>query len=120
MIAYTKMKGQLEDDVGRLGFKHTIILRPGLIVGERGDSRPAEAALRAVAGLAGSVGGGILKNFWAQDASTIARAAVSAAGKASEGKAEKDGVWVLGQADIVRLGKTEWRENDGGVSAHSE
>jgi hypothetical protein len=37
----------------------------------------------------------------------IARAAVSAGLKASEGKGEK--VWDVGQSEIVRLGRTEWK-----------
>jgi uncharacterized protein YbjT (DUF2867 family) len=41
-FAYVRMKGELEDAVKALGFKHTVILRPGLIVGGREDSRPAE------------------------------------------------------------------------------
>ena len=46
MIPYSKMKGELEDSVNALGFDHTIIVRPGLIVGGREDSRPAEFAIR--------------------------------------------------------------------------
>jgi uncharacterized protein YbjT (DUF2867 family) len=103
MIPYSKMKGELEDAVGALGFVHTIILRPGLIVGERDHSRPTEFMLRKIAGAFGTVG---LKDFWAQDADIIAKAAVAAAQKP-----EKEGVWVLGQADIVRLGRTEWKDD---------
>jgi hypothetical protein len=116
MVAYSKMKGQLEDDVEKLGFTHTIVLRPGLIVGARDDSRPAEAVLRKVANVMGSVSGGALKNFWAQDAEIIAKAAVSAAEKAEE---REPGLWVLGQADIVRLGKTEWKDADASVATAS-
>lgn len=100
-----------------------MILRPGLIVGNRrdDDSRPAEFALRKLAGWAGGVSAG-LKDFWAQDAEVIARAGLAAALKAGEGQGEgqvvkcKDGkegeskVWILEGKDIVRLGKTEWKE----------
>ncbi|EDO14770.1 hypothetical protein Kpol_312p9 [Vanderwaltozyma polyspora DSM 70294] len=34
-IAYLKMKGEIERDMIKLGFDHTIILRPGAILGER-------------------------------------------------------------------------------------
>ncbi|KAK9450349.1 uncharacterized protein V1518DRAFT_413620 [Limtongia smithiae] len=41
-IAYSRMKGELDRDVSALGFDTTIILRPGLILGERTENRPAE------------------------------------------------------------------------------
>lgn len=105
------MKGEIEEEIKKIGFERTVILRPGLIVGGREDSRPAEYAIQCVAGLAGRLGDG-LKDFWAQDASVIARAAVRAGLRTEEerkeGKGEK--VVMLGQSDIVRLGRTEWKE----------
>lgn len=102
-FAYPKMKGELEDAIKALGFKHTVILQPGLIVGGRQDSRPAEAALRGLAkGLRGLTPK--LSDFWAQDASWIARAAVTAGVQCMEGKKE-DGVWTVSMAEIVALGK---------------
>ncbi|CAA9966158.1 hypothetical protein CFE70_009555 [Pyrenophora teres f. teres 0-1] len=102
-LAYPKMKGELEDAVKALGFKHTVILRPGLIVGERTESRPAEAAIRWVAkGL-----GGLspkMTDWWAQDAGVIGRAAVEAGVRCAEGKRE-DGVWTVGMGEIVELGR---------------
>jgi uncharacterized protein YbjT (DUF2867 family) len=107
MLAYPRMKGELEEAVKQLDFEHTIILRPGLIVGEREDSRPPEFALRKIATWAGKVSAPYLKDFWAQDADVIAKAAVSAALQCHEGKVQHK-VWMLGQGDIIRLGKTEW------------
>lgn len=106
-LAYPKMKGELEEAVKRLGFEHTVILRPGLIVGHRDDSRPPEFAIRKIAGLAGRISEPWLKDFWAQDADVIAKAAVLAGLQCQEGKIQQK-VWVLGQSDIIRLGKTEW------------
>jgi len=107
-MPYSKMKGELEDAVKELGFKHTVILRPGLIVGDREDSRPPEFVIRKIASLAGALSGNRLKDFWAQDAEVIARAAVAAGVQALEGKKE-EGVWEVAQADIVRLGRIEWK-----------
>lgn len=102
-FAYSKMKGELEDAVKALGFKHTVLLRPGLIVGDRTDSRPPEAALRSLAkGLRSLTPKAT--DFWAQDASVIARAAINAGVKCIDGKRDP-GVWSLGQAEIVELGK---------------
>lgn len=106
MLAYPKMKGELEEAVKQLGFDHTVILRPGLIVGQRDDSRPPEFAFRKIATWAGMVSNS-LKDFWAQEADVIAKAAVSAALQCHEGKVQ-DKVWMLNSSDIVRLGRTEW------------
>lgn len=106
-LAYPKMKGELEDSVKELGFDHTVILRPGLIVGSREESRPAEAVVRKIAGFAGMLGHRF-KDFWAQDAEVIARAAVAGGLQALEGKATEK-VLILGQSDIIRLGRTEWK-----------
>lgn len=107
-VPYTKMKGELEDSVQALGFEHTVILRPGLIVGNREDSRPPEFVFRKIAGFMGSITSG-LKDFWAQDAEVIARAAVSAGVTALQSSEKTPKVWTLGQSDIVRLGRTEWK-----------
>lgn len=100
------MKGELEDAVIALGFDKTAILRPGLIVGGREKPRVVEQPLHYVANFFGAVSGGRLKNFWAQDAEVIARAAVRAGTDDSvwEGKDGEKRVWVMTQADIVAVG----------------
>ncbi|KAL9105812.1 MAG: hypothetical protein Q9227_009068 [Pyrenula ochraceoflavens] len=111
-FAYTRMKGELEEAVQRMGFRHVVILRPGFISngqrGARGEAGMAEMGLRRLAGVAGKVSTRWLKDGWAQDAEVIARAAVNAGVQCLEGKRKEEGVWVLGPADIVRLGRTEW------------
>ncbi|WVW86609.1 hypothetical protein I302_108662 [Kwoniella bestiolae CBS 10118] len=39
---YMRIKGQLEEDIKSMGFSKVIILRPGALLGERTESRPAE------------------------------------------------------------------------------
>ncbi|CAI6331640.1 unnamed protein product [Periconia digitata] len=102
---YNAMKGELEDKVQALGFKHTVILRPGLIMGNRKESRPAEGVIRGIAGALKMVSP-VLTNFWGQDATTIARSAIVAGVMCLEGKRE-DGVWILAQSDIVKMGAEE-------------
>lgn len=97
-FGYPKMKGKLEDAVKELGFDHVVILRPGLIVGERTEQThgAAELVLRKTATYAGSVSNK-LKDFWAQDAEVIAKAAVKAGLDCVDGK-EKETFKILGQA----------------------
>lgn len=83
-----------------LGFGKTVILRPGLIVGGREQSRMGEQQLHYVANFFGAVSDGMLKNLWAQDAHVIARAAIRAGMEDTvwEGKGMTEGgrkVWVL-------------------------
>ncbi|KAK9463279.1 uncharacterized protein V1516DRAFT_667333 [Lipomyces oligophaga] len=74
---YVKMKGELERDVIALGFDKTIILHPGLLIGERSESRPAEKiaqivtrGIRSIPGLGNSLTSSI-----AIDATDVAKAA---------------------------------------------
>jgi len=109
MMGYSKMKGQIEEDVKALDFEHTVIVRPGIISGRREETRYLEAVVRGAAALAGKVNEKWLKDPWAQDADVIARAAVSAGLKAASGEV-KEKVWIVQQADIVKLGRKEWKE----------
>lgn len=109
-FAYPRMKGELEDAVKDLGFEHTVIVRPGLIVGPRNDARPPEFVLQKIAGLAGSISTPWLKDGWAQNADVIAKAAVNAGLQCVEGKVTQK-VWLLSMSDVVRYGRTEWQES---------
>ncbi|KAL4935796.1 protein fmp52, mitochondrial [Aspergillus oleicola] len=105
-FAYTRMKGEIEERVKALGFERTVILRPGLIAGQREESRPAEAVVRFFAGAMGKVHSS-LKDGWAQEADVIGRAAVNAGLKALEGDvpAGSEKVWTLFGSDIIHHGK---------------
>lgn len=111
-FAYMKMKGEIEEGVKELGFERTVILRPGLLVGQREDSRPTEAVFRAVAGFMGKIHPK-LKDVWAQDVDVIGKAAVKAGLLALEGETPEgcEKVWTLYGGDIIRLGKTEWKDD---------
>lgn len=105
-IPYTRMKGEIEEHVKEIGFERTVILRPGLIAGQRDESRPMEAAVRFIAGAMGKLHSS-LKDSWAQESDAIARAAVNAGLKALNGDvpAGSEKVWILGGSDILRLEK---------------
>jgi uncharacterized protein YbjT (DUF2867 family) len=107
MFPFVRMKGEIEEHIKEIGFEHTVILQPGLIVGKREESRFGESIAQGLASMLGHVHSS-LKNSWAQDADVIAKAAVSAAIQVENGEV-KDKVWVLGQSDIMRLGSKEWK-----------
>lgn len=53
---YLRMKGELEDEFKALSFEHTVILRPGLLMGERNELRTAEWATQKLFRGLGAVG----------------------------------------------------------------
>jgi uncharacterized protein YbjT (DUF2867 family) len=105
---YSKMKKGVETTVKELEFDHSIIVRPGLILGEREQSRWIEGFATTIVRGLNYIG---LQDKIAQDAEVIARAAIRATQLAEEGKAPSK-FWVLGQGDIIRLGRTEWNQSE--------
>ncbi|KAK5123585.1 hypothetical protein LTR85_002623 [Meristemomyces frigidus] len=101
---YLKMKGQLDDAVSKMGFEHTVILRPGALLGQREAPPLAVRGLNGAAKLLGSVSKAYLVDAWAIDADVVAGAAIVAAQKCLEGEREK-GVWILSQKEVLGLGK---------------
>jgi len=108
MLGYPKMKGEIEEHIKELDFEHMVILRPGLIAGQREESRLVEGVARKLAAGLGMISSH-LKDPWAQEAEVIGKAAVSAGMKALNGQAPEK-VWILTASDIVKLGRTEWKE----------
>ena len=102
------MKADLEEAVKELGFSHTVLVKPGVLLGTRQDSRPPEAFFQTIAYGMGAISKGLLKDCWAVDADVVGRAAVAAGLQCLEGKRE-EGVWEVGQSDIYRLGRTDWK-----------
>ncbi len=56
-IFYSRMKGELERDVAKLGFTSVTFIRPGLLLGERAEprfgERVGEAVMKVIGGLPG-------------------------------------------------------------------
>lgn len=109
--AYSKMKVGVEEAIRGLGFDNAVIVRPGLIMGDRETSRLAEVIVDTAVRGVGRLSQGAQDSL-GQGADEIARAAVAASEIAAQGKAPEK-FWVLEAADIVRLGRTEWREKHG-------
>lgn len=101
---YGRMKVELEDAVKELGFEHTVILRPGMLLGKREGGRTAETIVSGFAKGLGKLSGGYLVDFWGQDAGVVAKAAVAAGAQCLSGE-YKDAVWPVDQAQVVKLGK---------------
>ncbi|EPS41530.1 hypothetical protein H072_4546 [Dactylellina haptotyla CBS 200.50] len=101
-IAYSKMKGEIEDHIEEVGFDKYIVVRPGLLLGPRNETRTGEGIFQAIAKGLKHVSGGALSDFWAQGSDVVARAAVRAALDDSI-----TGKKILDQKEIVALGKKE-------------
>ncbi|EKV16408.1 NAD(P)-binding domain [Penicillium digitatum] len=99
------MKVGVEDAAKELGFDNAVILRPGAIIGR--DKSKFFFLENLVEGLQ-KLGQGVQDKV-GQDQTTIARASVAAARMIEEGKAPSN-YWVLEQADIVWLGRDDWKD----------
>ncbi|KAI0888052.1 NAD(P)-binding protein [Annulohypoxylon maeteangense] len=105
-LPYSKMKIGVEDAI-KDSFAQAIILRPGLIMGQREVEHAAGPLLNTLVRGLGKISQGAQDAF-GQESEVIARAAVRAAVLAAEGKAPSK-YWVLEQADIVKLGRDEYK-----------
>ncbi|EFY89704.1 hypothetical protein J3459_006267 [Metarhizium acridum] len=104
-VPYSKMKIGVEDAIKELDFEHAIILRPGMIIGREKAKAPV---FESIVGNLNKLGQWA-QDWIGQDQAVIGRAAVSAAAAANDGKAPSK-YWVVEQADIVRLGRDQWKQ----------
>lgn len=94
---YLGTKGQAEAAVAALGFASVSILRPGLLLGERAESRPVERAAIAAFRFLNPLFVGPLTPYRAIAASEVARAMLAAA------RQRAPGVAVMQYREITRL-----------------
>lgn len=108
-----RLKGEIERDVLDLAFEKTVILRPGMLLGDREESRMLEAPLVGIGKSLGWISKPWLRDWWAHDAEEVARASVSAGMKALKGTGEEgqQKVRMVSAKDIIRLGRTEWENS---------
>jgi uncharacterized protein YbjT (DUF2867 family) len=97
-IFYNRVKGEVEREVSRLPFETVVLVRPSLILGERDDRRPAEAAAQVVMPALSFLLAGPLKKYRAIPGRTVAKAMVRLAKEAGPGVrvAESDELAALG------------------------
>lgn len=110
MAPYSKMKNGVEDAIKEQDFQQAVILKPGMILGHREQSRLLEGIAQGAVNGIGRLSAAA-KDTIGQDAEVIGRAAVKAAQLASEGKAPSK-YWVVEAAEIVKLGRTEWETKE--------
>lgn len=73
-VFYNRVKGEAEEAVRALPFAGVAILRPSLLLGERRESRPAEALAQRVLGPLRPLLAGPLRKYRPIHAGTVARA----------------------------------------------
>lgn len=99
LLFYSRMKGELEEAIRSLGYRKLLILRPGILDGERQESRPGERfalrTLRLLPSLEAFAGVRPIP------AITVARAAVRAANDFGPG------VHVLEARELFRWGAAD-------------
>ncbi len=82
---YLRVKGEIERDVGALGYEQTVIARPSVLVGERKERRPAERAGIAVTSVLAPLMVGGLRAYRPIDAKVVAAAMVEAIASGEKG-----------------------------------
>ena len=71
---YVRTKGEAERDIIALGYEHTCIFRPSVIMGDRPERRPLEKVLIAAWSVLNPVFAGSLDRYKGMEAMDIARA----------------------------------------------
>lgn len=94
-IFYLRVKGETEEAVAALGFPALDIFRPGLLLGQRAESRPREALGMALAPFLNPLMLGPAKAYRGIPADMVAAAMIIAAG------AERTGRQIHTYADMV-------------------
>jgi uncharacterized protein YbjT (DUF2867 family) len=94
---YLRVKGEVEDALRAMPFEAVAILRPGLLLGDRAESRPAEAVARAVAPFLNPMLIGPLARYRSVGANHVAAAMIATA---ESGRA---GAYILDSPDIEQL-----------------
>lgn len=102
-IFYNRVKGEAEDAVRTLPFQEVVLLRPSLLLGERGEARPGEALAQRVAPRLSFLFAGPLRKYRPVEARTVARAMVRLAKAGGRGvrTVESDAIEALGDEKLA-------------------
>ena len=99
-IFYTRVKGEIEEAVKKLAFEGLYIFRPSLLVGQRSESRPGEAAMNTLLSAVSFALVGPAARYRPIKAETVASAMVRVARQGYRGTHvfESDRIRELGEA----------------------
>jgi uncharacterized protein YbjT (DUF2867 family) len=82
---YLRVKGEVEDALGRIGFARVDLVQPGLLLGPRAQRRPAERLLQAAAPLTNLLMQGGLRRYRSIGAEEVAAAMLRLLGEDAPG-----------------------------------
>jgi uncharacterized protein YbjT (DUF2867 family) len=71
---YLRVKGEVEDALAKIGFARVDLIQPGLLIGPRGERRPAERLMQAAAPLTNLLMQGSLRRYRSIRAEDVAAA----------------------------------------------
>lgn len=97
---YLRVKGETERALNEMGFDRVDLLRPGLLLGERDESRPGEAIARALTPFTNPLLRGPLRRYRGIAASDVAAATVALLGRDEPGRFAHE------NADLMALAAT--------------
>lgn len=92
-VFYSRMKGELDEAVQKLGFKHTFIFRPSILAGDRKENRVGERIGLVLANIITRVPG--LNKYRPIDGNIVAKAMINVAETAGERSSIK--IYTLGE-----------------------
>ena len=84
-VFYSRVKGELERDLQKMGFSRLDILRPGLLIGARKASRPVEAFLQRIAPVADRIMLGAWRRYRSIEARALAQCLLALASQQTPG-----------------------------------
>lgn len=84
-VFYSRVKGELERDLQKMGFPRLDILRPGLLIGARKGSRPVEAFLQRIAPVANRIMLGAWRRYRSIEARELAQCLLALASQQTPG-----------------------------------
>jgi uncharacterized protein YbjT (DUF2867 family) len=85
-VFYSRVKGETEQALGAIGFEALHIFRPGLLIGERAETRPVEAIGKLVSPMLDAMMFGSMRVYRSMRAENVARAMRAAASTATSGR----------------------------------
>ncbi|MBN2981309.1 oxidoreductase [Cohnella algarum] len=107
-IFYSKVKGETERDLGKLGLKSLHLFRPSLLLGDRDEKRAGESFASVVMTATAPLFAGPLRKYRAVQADAVAAAMIAAAASA-----RSEGTFVYANDRILDLAASAETGQDG-------